>query len=268
MESKIWHKKDFLLKNYWDEQKSLQEIGDMFGITGSHIHYHMKKHDIPRRSCIDHTVKTRKKMSDIKKKLYQSGQLTPWSLGISRSIEEKRKISETLKQRYKAGEIKPWNKGKKGLQSWTEEQRKRHSQKICGRKHSQEHVIKRVKAYKEWCLENPDFFRGKNNPFYGKKHSKESREKMGLSRLGEKNHRWLGGYSYKDYPLEFNEVLKRQIRERDNYTCQVCGKYGNCVHHIDYDKTNNKPKNLITLCKSDHINTNNNRACWIEFFNK
>jgi len=40
------------------------------------------------------------------------------------------------------------------------------------------------------------------------------------------------------------------------------------VHHIDYDKKNCDPENLITLCKNCHPKTNSNRGDWIEFFAK
>lgn len=40
---------------------------------------------------------------------------------------------------------------------------------------------------------------------------------------------------------------------RDNYTCQCCGTKNDInVHHIDCDKTNNSPSNLITLCDQCH----------------
>lgn len=62
--------------------------------------------------------------------------------------------------------------------------------------------------------------------------------------------------------------MRRQIRERDGYTCRYCGGFGNCVHHIDYDKNNNDPLNLVTLCASCHgMTTNNNRDLWTGIFN-
>ncbi len=77
------------------------------------------------------------------------------------------------------------------------------------------------------------------------------------------------------YPEEWNERLKESIRQRDNYTCQECGLHQDelegrfkklDVHHIDYDKDNLDPKNLITLCKGCHVKTNYNREYWIEYF--
>ena len=42
------------------------------------------------------------------------------------------------------------------------------------------------------------------------------------------------------------------VLERDNYTCQKCGKKEAHIHHIDWDKTNNIPENMIVLCNSCH----------------
>lgn len=79
---------------------------------------------------------------------------------------------------------------------------------------------------------------------------------------GPKSHLWRGGKSFEPYPLAFTRALKRSIRERDDRTCQICGDCGNEVHHIDYDKENCEPTNLITLCKSCHAKTNFRRECW------
>lgn len=53
----------------------------------------------------------------------------------------------------------------------------------------------------------------------------------------------------------FTESLKDKIRERDDYTCQVCGSGLNLhVHHIIPRKWGgtNETENLITLCASCH----------------
>ena len=60
------------------------------------------------------------------------------------------------------------------------------------------------------------------------------------------------------YGLSHSEwkKLADKIRERDNNTCQICGKKGHLldVHHIKLyrESKNNNPKNLITLCNSCH----------------
>jgi predicted DNA-binding protein YlxM (UPF0122 family) len=97
---------------------------------------------------------------------------------------------------------------------------------------------------------------------------------------GENSTYWHGGKSFEPYGLSFTKFLREEIRQRDNYTCQMCGAKQNgiklAVHHIDYNKNNNNPKNLISLCtakKGKHINntschakTNGNRDYWTQYF--
>jgi len=85
--------------------------------------------------------------------------------------------------------------------------------------------------------------------------------------IGRKNPAWAGGCS-NEYGPGFGRRLKREIRDRDNHICQFClveenGKRLD-VHHIDYDKFNNDPTNLIACCHSCHSNTLFDRDMWIE----
>ncbi len=86
------------------------------------------------------------------------------------------------------------------------------------------------------------------------------------SKLGSNNPQWLHGKSTEEYPAVWNRKLRRMIRERDSYTCAICGSCGRDVHHIDYNKTNCSPGNLIVLCHSCHSKTNTNRSYWQAFF--
>ena len=87
----------------------------------------------------------------------------------------------------------------------------------------------------------------------GKKFSKDVRKRMGNAHKGEKNSSWQGGISYEPYSVDWTDDLKRAIRKRDQYTCQICGKEPAIdVHHLDFDKKNCSSENLITLCHSCH----------------
>ena len=101
----------------------------------------------------------------------------------------------------------------------------------------------------------------------GRKYSKETKRKLSLSKIGDKNPQWQDGKSFEPYTTDWTKTLKRSIRERDNYICQICSQYGQFVHHKDYDKKNCNPKNLITLCDGCHSKTNFNRNYWINYFN-
>lgn len=95
----------------------------------------------------------------------------------------------------------------------------------------------------------------KNNPMFSK------------GFFGESNGMWQGGSSFEPYGKDWTERLRRQIRERDNYTCQLCDKENvNIVHHIDYDKKNCLPKNLINLCGGCNGKVNTNREYWMSYF--
>jgi len=101
--------------------------------------------------------------------------------------------------------------------------------------------------------------KGKKNPFYGKKHTPETRAQISAKLTGELNPGWNGGASTLPYGPEFTRRYKRQIRERDNYTCQRCGKKQEDhwraleVHHIDHNKKNNHPENMTTVCGSCNV---------------
>lgn len=103
--------------------------------------------------------------------------------------------------------------------------------------------------------------------------SLEHRQKLAISKMGDKNPAWCGGMSTpQPYTTDWTMTLKRSIRERDNYTCGICGKQQEditfAVHHIDYVKENCNPTNLITLCSSCHSKTNHNREFWLDYFDK
>lgn len=74
---------------------------------------------------------------------------------------------------------------------------------------------------------------------------------------GANNPAWKGGVADWDYSHDW-KALSKKIKDRDRWTCQLCDeqrkRWGNSlhVHHIDEDKTNNHPHNLISLCAKCH----------------
>ena len=97
----------------------------------------------------------------------------------------------------------------------------------------------------------------------------EYRKMMSEKHKGGRCHTWKGGISFEPYSVDWTKTLKKSIRQRDRYTCQICGEEPslNC-HHIDYNKNNCDTSNLIILCKKCHGKTNINRKYWISFFQK
>lgn len=104
--------------------------------------------------------------------------------------------------------------------------------------------------------------------------SKEHIEKLSLNQKGKlkgnKAWNWNGGSAKEPYSIDWTLSLKRSIRERDHYVCQLCSipqtDMSHSVHHIDYNKFNCNPDNLVTLCIRCHSKTNVNRSYWIEYF--
>lgn len=117
---------------------------------------------------------------------------------------------------------------------------------------------------------------------YGIENAELLQEKLSVAHIGiqakEKHPNWRGGTSFEPYGIGFNKQLKEQIRKRDNHRCQQCFRredelrtkknnpYKLIIHHIDYDKQNNDPENLISLCATCHGQTNFEREDWTNYF--
>lgn len=89
---------------------------------------------------------------------------------------------------------------------------------------------------------------------------------------GENHYNWHGGASFRPYGEDFDSTLRKLVRQRDNHQCQLCHEFQSndgeelSVHHIDYDKSNSHPSNLVSLCRMCHIKTNHNREHWKAHF--
>ncbi len=115
----------------------------------------------------------------------------------------------------------------------------------------------------------------------GKHHTEKTKKKIGQAKKGQWQskqtrrkrsgslHKWhiSVGHLPSLYSVDWTEDLRRAVRKRDKYTCQLCGiEPAIHCHHIDYDKQNCNPDNLVTLCKGCHIKTNANRRYWQNLF--
>jgi len=170
--------------------------------------------------------------------------------GHKHSKESRQQMSDSLKKYYANGGV-PW---------------------IKGRKHSKKSRCKLSVAMQR-RLAN-----GYTSPMKGKKHSRDTIEKLRIinaakAKHGSESHCWRGGISFEPYGLEWTDTLKLAVKQRDGFTCRLCGKNKDrdniqCnVHHIDYVKTHNEVSNLITLCRGCHSKTNNgDRNEWTEIF--
>ena len=94
--------------------------------------------------------------------------------------------------------------------------------------------------------------------------SDETRRKLSLCRMGEKSVKWKGGITYETYCSAWADAeYKESIKQRDGYKClnPSCYKTSTklTLHHINYNKKDCRPINLITLCNSCNTGANSNR---------
>jgi len=94
---------------------------------------------------------------------------------------------------------------------------------------------------------------GKPSGMLGKHQSKDSREKIRQSHLGSLNYNWKGGRSMEPYNLNWAKVSKREIAKAGG-TCAWpgCTNLAKETHHINGNRKDDKPINLLPLCKKHH----------------
>ncbi len=183
---------------------------------------------------------TRKKMNETKR-------------GFKHSEETKRKMSESSKGKHLSIETRL-------------KISEAHKGKSLPDRLGDKNPSKRPEVREKMSKSHKGIHFGEKNSFFGKHHSEETKRKLSDSQRGENSSNWHGGISFEPYSKEWTKTLKKAIRERDGYTCRICGYYPSFdCHHIDYDKKNCDPKNLITLCNKCHTKTNSNREYWIIF---
>lgn len=185
--------------------------------------------------------------------------------------------------KYRLGQA-PWNKDMKGihLNPATEFKKGHPAPKTAFKKGqpswNKDKKIQTNTGKTHFKKGNAGYWKGKNRPketlrkisetlkknpirhWLGKEFSDEHRLKLSRAK---------GGNGKREpYSFDWTYTLKEAIRQRDNYKCQMCGcPQEECirkldVHHIDYDKKNCDPKNLLSLCMNCHRKTFKNRKHW------
>lgn len=238
----MYQDKDWLSQKYWVEGLSLDKLAEECGKSSQTVLNWMRRFGIrSRTSSESHKGERSYWYGRVGKENPLHGRKRPKWIGVKISLALKGKPkSEVHRRNLSVARMgtTPWNKG------LTKESDSRIISQVVsedGRK------SRRGNAIKQW-------------------QTKSFRSRMS----GVNNPSWMGGISFEPYGVEFNNVLKEQIRKRDSYTCQGCGttknRRGFPVHHIDYNKRNNEWWNLITLCDSCHMKTNFDRKSWQDYF--
>lgn len=203
------------------------------------------------------------------------------SRGRTHTKEAKRKIREALKGRKHTGEHRRKNSESHKGKKLSEETKKkigdfwRGKKKIFSEEHRRKIRELRLDYNKNWKgKHHTEGTRRKISENHkGKRFSETHKENISKNHADvsmSKNPNWQGGKSLELYGVNWTETLKDLVRKRDNYTCHLCGRsqedISHDVHHIDYNKRNCNPINLITLCHTCHVKTNKNKKYWIKYF--
>lgn len=255
--------KELLQKLYWEDGLSAKAIAEKLGMIQWHVYYQMKRYDIPRRP--------RK----------QKGQ--------SISEHQRKALIASLKRYYIKHPVSSgschhnWKGGKVTVYcaicnkpiGVASSRLKRSKQFFCSRKHFAQGQSERMKGERVEYIDVPC---GYCNKTLHVRKGRLTNSKSGYVFCSNKhwswwyrdnvrgpNHwAWKGGY----IPLYGPnwEEQRQGTLERDNHTCQVCGKTEAeegrqlSIHHIvpfrdfGYEryKEANHPSNLLTVCNSCH----------------
>lgn len=225
----------------------------------------------------------RKRMSEIKK-----GKPLPRAT-IEASIKSRRENAKKYKlkpQLCECGCNQLTNPGKRYIQGhfW---KNKKHTQasKI---KISQNAVGTKGKIFsdehrKKIGLANHENYKDGKHPCIGRKCTEKTKRKISIANMGKNNGmygkcgalhpQWKGGTSTDPYcHIWGDQEYKKDIKMRDDNICQNPNCSGKCnrlplhIHHVNYDKMNCHPWNIITLCCSCNAKANKNREYWEIFY--
>ncbi len=97
--------------------------------------------------------------------------------------------------------------------------------------------------------------KGKPSGMKGKRHPESAIETFRTTRRGSNNPAWRGGVKQVDYPSDFTDRLRDEVKARHNNLCVLCETESPLplhVHHIDWNKLNSDPFNLVPLCHRCH----------------
>ena len=218
-----------------------------------------KEHSKETKKKISESLKGHKASLDTRKKISELKKGNKYNLGKHHSLETRKKIGEGNKGKKRSKEFRekisqrmkgktPWNKGINKIDA---------SCTTCGKifaiseskAKKQKYFFCSVRCHRMW-----------RTTFI---------ELLGAKNKGENNGNWKGGTTSLRKLLEGSPAYSRwrqSIFERDDYTCQYCGKRGGELHahHMksfaEFPELRLDLDNGLTLCKEDHYKVHSKKA--------
>jgi len=230
-----------------------------------------KQTEIMRRKRIGTTMKKLLSQPAVREKMFKKA----WK-GRPHSEETKKKLSllrtgegnGMYEKTVTKETINKILKSRKGYRH-SEETKRKIGQANKKNKPSEKQREQISKTLKEYYKEHPGTFKGRTHTEKTKIKIKQAKKGQGRGCEGSN---WQGGIACLPYAPGWTSYFIEKIRASDNHNCQnpTCKDPHPLldVHHIDYDKQNHDPQNLITLCKRCHGKTQKNREYWKKYYQK
>jgi len=286
---KPYHDRAWLYKKYIDEKLTIHQIAKICNICNWSIRNGLLKNHIPIRSRSEiQKRRQEERFGNYKNKSwleirYNSDNLSSQQIGelcgisgatirkwIHRlGVHQKTNTETRLKDRFsnavKTYHSKSWLIGKY--------EKERLSAGVIGKSCGTDGSVVRT-----WLRKYGIPTRTLRESHLGYQASGITRQRMSISqkerlrqhpeaiKRGPDNPLYINGNGNLPYPETFNKELKKQIRLRDEFRCQLCGtsikEKRLHVHHINYDINDNRKRNLISLCNTHHNQANYSREKW------
>jgi len=235
-----------------------------------------------------HTLESRQKMSEVQKGRITSEEtkkkqseakkgIKNFYFGKHRTEETKRKISKSNKGKISIVKnyeiliksVSPLKKCGCGCNVFTKWNKRKQQWSDYLNGHS-----RRNKAHSEETKKRLSIVRtGRPSNRKGEIMSQETRILISCTKLNLSRNEWKGFANAQSYCDAWKDKeYKEDIRKRDDCKC----KNPDCnyistnkvldIHHIDYNRKNCAPDNLITLCRSCNTKANYKREYWQEYY--